>query len=74
MSCLVVIRVGDSSGTWYSASRAGKWSSPESHVQAVRNAMVEGYTVYGLFVSTGDIPIAAKRAKKFMKAANCMLQ
>jgi hypothetical protein len=57
MSCLVVIRVGDSSGTWYSASRVGKWSSPESHVQAVRNAMVEGYTVYGLFVSTGDIPI-----------------
>jgi hypothetical protein len=57
MSRLVVIRVGDPSGTWRLASRAGKWSSPEIHFQAVRNAIVEGYNVYGLFVSSGDIPI-----------------
>jgi hypothetical protein len=58
MSRLVVIRVGDPCA-WYSASRIGRWSSPESHTQVVRNVLVEGYTVYGLFLGTGDIPIMA---------------
>jgi len=57
MSRLVLIRVGNPNGIWHMASAAGRWSSPETHIQAVRNAMVEGYTVYGLFVGTGDIPI-----------------
>jgi len=33
---------------------AGLWASPEFHEQAVRNMFVEGYTVYALFVGTGD--------------------
>jgi hypothetical protein len=32
----------------------GIWGSPEAHEQAVRNMFVEGYTVYVIFIGTGD--------------------
>ena len=59
MSRLVLIRVGDPSGPWAACNLAGKWSSPENHSQIVRNAFVEGYSVIGLFVGTGDVPLMA---------------
>ena len=54
MSRLVLIRVGDPAGIWAVSKMAGLWASPECHEQSVRNMFVEGYTVYGLFVGTGD--------------------
>jgi len=54
MSRLVLIRVGDPNGIWSVSKMAGLWASPECHEQVVRNMFVEGYTVYGLFVGTGD--------------------
>jgi hypothetical protein len=54
MSRLVLIRVGDPNGIWSVSKIAGVWASPECHEQVVRNMFVEGYTVYGLFVGTGD--------------------
>lgn len=54
MSRLVLIRVGDPAGIWSVSKMAGLWASPECHEQVVRNMFVEGYTVYGLFVGTGD--------------------
>lgn len=54
MSRLVLIRVGDPSSIWSVSKIGGVWSSPEQHEQVVRNMFVEGYTVYGLFVGTGD--------------------
>jgi hypothetical protein len=61
MSRLVVIRVGNPSGTWAICNTLGRWSSPECHNQAVRHAFNEGYAVYGLFVGTGDIPLMAAK-------------
>jgi len=61
MSRLVLIRVGDPNGIWSVSKMAGLWASPECHEQVVRNMFVEGYTVYGLFVGTGDkLLMAAK--------------
>lgn len=57
MSRLVVIRVGDPVAEWLSCGTLGKWSSPECHKQEVRDMFVQGYTVYGLFVSNGDYPL-----------------
>lgn len=54
MSRLVLIRVGDPTGIWSVSKMAGLWASPELHEQVVRNMFVEGYTVYGLFVGSGD--------------------
>ena len=54
MSRLVLIRVGDQNGLWSITKNSGIWASPECHEQVVRNMFVEGYTVYGLFVGTGD--------------------
>ena len=54
MSRLVLIRVGDPNGIWSVSKMAGLWASPECHEQVVRNMFVEGYSVYGLFVGTGD--------------------
>ena len=54
MSRLVLIRVGDPNGLWPVCKAGGIWSSPECHEQSIRNMFVEGYTVYALFVGTGD--------------------
>jgi hypothetical protein len=54
MSRLVLIRVGDPKGMWSVSKMAGLWATPELHEQVIRNMFVEGYTVYGLFVGTGD--------------------
>jgi hypothetical protein len=54
MSRLVLIRIGDPNGIWSISKNAGLWASPECHEQVVRNMFMEGYTVYGLFVGTGD--------------------
>jgi len=54
MSRLVLIRVGDPNATWSISKMAGLWASPEFHEQIVRNMFVEGYTVYCIFVGTGD--------------------
>ena len=54
MSRLVLIRIGDPNGLWSISKNAGIWASPECHEQVVRNIFMEGYTVYGLFVGTGD--------------------
>lgn len=58
MNRLVVIRVGEPA-LWNSLHSTGRWSSPESHTQAVRDLIVEGYTVIALFVGRGDVPLAA---------------
>jgi len=60
MNRLVIIRVGDSA-LWQTSMPLGRWSSPESHAQVVRNFVVEGYNVIALFLGRGDIPIAATR-------------
>jgi hypothetical protein len=54
MSRLVLIRIGDPNALWSISKNAGLWASPECHEQVVRNMFMEGYTVYGLFVGTGD--------------------
>jgi hypothetical protein len=54
MSRLVIVRVGNPDGLWSVCKPAGKWSSPECHEQAVRNMIIEGYSVYAIFVGTGD--------------------
>jgi hypothetical protein len=54
MSRLVLIRVGDPNGLWSITKNSGIWASPECHEQVVRNMFMEGYTVYALFVGTGD--------------------
>ena len=54
MSRLVLIRVGDPNSMWSVSKMSGLWASPECHEQVVRNMFVEGYTVYALFVGTGD--------------------
>jgi len=54
MSRLVLVRVGDPNGMWSVSKIGGLWASPECHEQVVRNMFVEGYTVYALFVGTGD--------------------
>jgi hypothetical protein len=59
MNRLVFVRVGDPDGLW---SRCrGKWSSSEIHEQVIRNMFMEGYTVYAMFVGTGDKPLLASR-------------
>jgi hypothetical protein len=60
MNRLVIIRVGEPT-LWQTLHSTGRWSSPENHCQAVRNLMVEGYSVIALFVSRGDLPIGAAR-------------
>jgi len=57
MSKLVVIRVGDPAGTWATARQSGKYSTPESQTQAVRNLYMEGNRVVVLFVGTNDVPL-----------------
>ena len=61
MSRLVVVRVGNPDNLWVSSISAGKWSSPESHLQMVRSAFVEGYRVTLLFLASGDIPLVMAR-------------
>jgi len=59
MNRLVLVRVGDPSELW---SRCrGKWASSESHEQVIRNMFMEGYTVYAMFVGTGDKPLLASK-------------
>ena len=57
---LVVIRVGKPT-LWQTLHVTGRWSSPENHSQAVRNLVVEGYSVIALFLGRGDIPLAASK-------------
>jgi hypothetical protein len=57
MSRLVLIRVGDPGSSWSVCKEFGIWASPENHEQVVRNFFMEGYSVYLLFVGTGDIPL-----------------
>ena len=61
MSRLIVVRVGNPDNVWVSSISAGKWSSPEGHLQMVRSAFVEGYSVRLLFLATGDIPLVMAR-------------
>jgi len=61
MSRLVVVRVGDPSGSWSFFKKNGKWASPENHVQSVRNMFNEGYNVHVLFVGTGDVPLVCSK-------------
>ena len=60
MNKLVVIRVGEPH-LWQTSVPLGRWSSPESQIQTVRNLFVEGYNVIALFVGRGDIPLGAAR-------------
>jgi len=60
MNKLVVIRVGEPN-LWHISAPLGRWSSPESQIQTVRNLFVEGYNVIALFVARGDIPLGAAR-------------
>ena len=60
MNKLVVIRVGEPY-LWQTSAPLGRWSSPESQIQTVRNLFVEGYNVIALFVGRGDIPLGAAR-------------
>jgi len=57
MSRLVLIRVGDPGSSWSACKEFGIWASPENHEQVVRNLFMEGYSVYVLFVGTGDQPL-----------------
>ena len=59
MNRLVLVRVGDPNGLW--SNCRGKWSSSEDHEQVIRNMFMEGYTVYALFVGTGDKPLLASK-------------
>jgi len=61
MSRLIVVRVGNPDNLWVSSITAGKWSSPECHLQMARSAFVEGYRVNLLFLATGDIPLVMAR-------------
>jgi hypothetical protein len=61
MSRLVLIRVGDPGSSWSVCKEFGIWASPENHEQVVRNLFMEGYSVYVLFVGTGDIPLLGTR-------------
>lgn len=61
MNRLVIIRVGDPTGLWQTSMPLGRWSSPESHRQDVRNLFVEGYTVIAVFVGRGDEPLCAAK-------------
>ena len=67
MNRLVIIRVGDPAGPWATCKATGKWSSTETHSQAVRHAYVEGYSVIALFVGTGDIPLMATNVTNVRK-------
>ena len=58
MNKLVIIRVGEPT-LWQISVPLGRWSSPESQIQTVRNLIVEGYNVIALFVERGDLPLAA---------------
>jgi len=60
MNKLVVIRVGEPR-LWQISAPLGRWSSPESQIQTVRDLFVEGYNVIALFVGRGDIPLGAAR-------------
>ena len=60
MNKLVVIRVGEPH-LWQTSAPLGRWSSPESQIQTVRDLFVEGYNVIALFVARGDIPLGAAR-------------
>uniref|UniRef100_A0A6C0DIT7 Uncharacterized protein n=1 Tax=viral metagenome TaxID=1070528 RepID=A0A6C0DIT7_9ZZZZ len=63
MSRLVMIRVGNPDGLWAACKSGGKWSSPECHEQAVRNMLTEGYSVYAIFLGTGDKLLMAANIK-----------
>jgi hypothetical protein len=60
MNRLVIIRVGDPN-LWQTSITLGRWSTPESHAQIVRDFFIEGYTVFALFVGRGDVPLGAAR-------------
>lgn len=70
MSRLVLIRIGDPNGIWSVSKMAGLWASPELHEQVVRNMFVEGYTVYGLFVGTGDKLLMAAQITNVRERSN----
>lgn len=60
MNRLVIIRVGEPR-LWQTSVSLGRWSSPELHLQTVRDFFVEGYSVIALFVGRGDTPLGAAR-------------
>ena len=57
MNKLVVIRVGEPNGPWATAKSSGKYATPESQPQHVRNLFMEGSPVVLLFVGTNDVPL-----------------
>jgi hypothetical protein len=70
MSRLVLIRVGDPVSSWSVCKEFGIWASPENHEQVVRNLFMEGYSVYVLFVGTGDIPLLGTRVINVRERTN----
>jgi hypothetical protein len=47
--------------SWSVCKEFGIWASPENHEQVVRNFFMEGYSIYVLFVGTGDQPLMVTR-------------
>jgi|Laugrespbdmm15sd_2_1035082.scaffolds.fasta_scaffold15216_4 hypothetical protein len=70
MGRLVLVRVGDPDGLWNVCKMGGMWASPECHEQVVRNMFVEGYTVYALFVGTGDKLLMAAKITNVRELSN----
>jgi hypothetical protein len=70
MSRLVLVRVGDPKGSWSSCKDFGMWASPENHEQVVRNLFMEGFSVYVVFVGTGDIPLLGTRITNVRERIN----
>jgi hypothetical protein len=62
MTRLVVVRVGNPTGTWATWFPRGKWSSPElENSQVIRNCYVEYEQIIVLFLTFGDIPHSMAR-------------
>ena len=58
MNSLVVIRVGTPTNFFYDQVERGVWSTAEfPNSQEVRNAFVQGHSVFVLFVGPDDIPL-----------------
>jgi len=58
MNSLVVIRVGEPNNFFYDQMERGVWSTAElPNSQEVRNAFVQGRTVFALFVGPDDTPL-----------------
>ena len=69
MSKLVVIRVGNPTGSWAQSVERGFISTPESQVQHARNLFMEGNEVIALFVGTGDILLGMSKISSIRSRA-----